>query len=167
MQTIRVRLGILLAAALFVMASGAAAGQGSDLFFGTWKLNVAKSTYSPGPPPMSVTRVVETWETDGIRETATVVQADGTQVTGGATFHFDGKDYKSANPNFDTTAFKRENANTFSFTMKRAGKVVGTGKYVVAKNGKVGTETVTYVNRKDQKVHNVTFTTSNEATVLM
>jgi hypothetical protein len=28
-------------------------GQSADPFMGTWKVNLAKSTYSPGPPPKS------------------------------------------------------------------------------------------------------------------
>jgi hypothetical protein len=84
------------------------------------------------------------------------VQADGTPITGSLTMHFDGKDYKSANPNFDTTAFKRDNVNSFTGTMKRDGKVVGTTKYVVSDDGKTATETVTDTNRKGQQVRNVT-----------
>lgn len=54
----------------------------SNPVIGTWTLNVAKSKYEPGPPPMSVTRVFESWEIDGVKETSTIVRADGTQVTG-------------------------------------------------------------------------------------
>jgi hypothetical protein len=147
---------VIVVAAVVVTASGAILAQGNDPFYGTWKLNVAKSTYDPGPPPMSVTRIVEPWENDGIKETAIVVQADGTRITGELTAHFDGKDYKSANPNFDMAAFKREAANTFTSTMKRGGQVVATVKYVVSENGKVATETLTGTNRKGQQVHNVT-----------
>jgi hypothetical protein len=143
----------VIAVSLVVALGGMAVAQSN---LGTWKLNVSKSKYDPGPPPKSVTRVIEAWETDGIKETATVVQADRTRVTGGLTAHYDGKDYKSANPNFDTTAFKRANANTITFTLKRGGKVVGRGRYVVSKNGTTATETVTYMNAKGQRVHNVT-----------
>jgi len=143
-------------ATVVVMATGPGLAQGNDPLYGTWKLNLTKSTYDPGPPPMSVTRVIEAWENDGIKETAIVVQADGTPITGSLSMHFDGKDYKSANPNFDTTAFKRDNANSFTSTMKRDGKVVGTAKYVVSDDGKIATETLTGTNRKGQQVHNVT-----------
>src|SRR5262249_247207 len=147
---------ILVLATMVLTATDAGVAQGNDPFYGAWKLNLAKSTYDPGPPPMSVTRAVEAWENDGIKETANVVQADGTPITGSLTMHFDGKDYKSANPNFDTTAFKRENANTFTSTMKRDGKVVATAKYVVSADGKTATETLAGTNRRGQQVHNVT-----------
>jgi hypothetical protein len=35
---------------------------------GTWKLNLAKSKYDPGPAPLSDTRVYEAWEGDGRRQ---------------------------------------------------------------------------------------------------
>jgi len=57
---------------------------------------------------------------------------------------------------FDTTAFKRRNANTTTFTLKRGGKVVGRGRYVMSKNGTTATETVTYLHAKGPPVHNVT-----------
>jgi len=156
MRIIGAHPGILVLATVVLTASGAGLAQGHDPLCGTWKLNLAKSTYDPGPPPMSVTRVVEAWENDGIKETANVLQADGTRINGGLTMHFDGKDYKSANPNFDTTAFNRESANMFTSTMKRDGKVVATMEYVVSEDGKTATETLTGTNRKGQQVHNVT-----------
>lgn len=65
-----------------------------DWNLGTWKLNVAKSTFDPGPPWKSETRVFEAWETDGIKYTSTGVLADGTRFTVGFSAHYDGKDYK-------------------------------------------------------------------------
>ena len=46
--TIVVGAGVLIAAVL-------ATAQSKDPFVGTWRLNVAKSKYSPGPPPKSQT----------------------------------------------------------------------------------------------------------------
>jgi hypothetical protein len=146
----------VVAVALMVVFGGTAFAQSSP-FIGTWKLNLAKSK-SPGPPAMSVTRVNEAWETNGVKFTQIVVQADGTSVTAQFSAHFDGTDYKGpiGNPNFDTIAFKRVNANTHALTWKKGGKVVFTGKVVVSKNGRMMTETLTLTNAKGQKVNNVT-----------
>ena len=38
---------------LAVVALSATVVFGADMFSGTWKVNLAKSTYSPGPPPKS------------------------------------------------------------------------------------------------------------------
>src|SRR5437868_1444573 len=54
-------------------------GQSSDLIgnnLGTWKLNLAKSTYSPGPPPKSNNVKWERWE-DGFKITTDGIDAQG------------------------------------------------------------------------------------------
>jgi hypothetical protein len=49
-----VTLGIVLGAGIVRVSA-----QASDARMGTWKLNVAKSKYNPGPAPQSVTMKVE------------------------------------------------------------------------------------------------------------
>jgi hypothetical protein len=99
-----------------------------DSNLGTWKLNLAKPKYDPGPPPTSETVVIEPWETDGIQATTAVVLPDGTSVTGRWSAHYDGKDYKIAGvSDFDTIAYDRVDANTVAFTAKYGGNVSGTG----------------------------------------
>ena len=69
---------------------------------GTWKLNLAKSTYSPGPAPKSQTAKIEA-VTGGIHEVADRVGADGKSVHYEFTAMFDGKDYPvSGDPDRDT-----------------------------------------------------------------
>ena len=48
----------LLAASLVTLSPQASFAQ-TDPWLGTWKLNLAKSTYSPGPPPKSLTVTIE------------------------------------------------------------------------------------------------------------
>jgi hypothetical protein len=38
---------------------------GADSNVGTWKLNLGKSTYSPGPAPKSATRIIEAHDVPG------------------------------------------------------------------------------------------------------
>src|SRR5438046_10731984 len=66
--------------------------QASDPRVGTWKLNVAKSKYSPGPAPQSQTLKVEA-SGKGEKVTSEVVGADGKRNTSTYTANFDGKDY--------------------------------------------------------------------------
>jgi hypothetical protein len=47
-------------AAMLALAMGAAT-MAADSNVGTWKLNPAKSTYSPGPAPKSQTLKIEAW----------------------------------------------------------------------------------------------------------
>ena len=65
--------------------------QAADQFTGTWVLNVGKSSYSPGKPPMSQTTKLETLK-DGIREIVDRVNADGSKTHWDFTAKFDGKD---------------------------------------------------------------------------
>ena len=56
MLTTRDTKGFVVAGALALALAGSTAfAQGADLMLGTWKLNLAKSTYSPGPAPKSQT----------------------------------------------------------------------------------------------------------------
>ena len=128
----------------------------SDPNLGTWKLNVDKSK-SDDQGPRAATVVSEPWETDGVKQTATILLADGTRATGGFSAHYDGKDYKiTGSPDFDTVAYtKRVDANTLEFALKNDGKVVQTGKAVVSNDGNMRTITVTGVNAKGQKVNSV------------
>ena len=70
-----VALGVVLGAGIESVSA-----QASDPRIGTWKLNVAKSKYSPGPPPQSQTLKVEP-SGQGEKVTSEVVAADGTRTT--------------------------------------------------------------------------------------
>src|ERR1700687_5833764 len=61
----------------------------SDPFVGTWKLNVAKSKYDPGPAPKSQTR---TWDASG-KVTVEGINAAGKKMSYGYPIMNDGKDY--------------------------------------------------------------------------
>lgn len=90
----------------------AATGQSSDAlmadFFGTWKLNVAKSSYSPGPPPLSAMFRHEPGETGFFRHTQDIVDSQGRVVHNETVARFDGKDYERRGTQPPTTAaYKR------------------------------------------------------------
>ena len=70
-----VTLGVALGAGIVRVSA-----QASDARIGTWKLNVAKSKYSPGPAPQSLTVKVEP-SGQGEKVTAEFVNADGTRTT--------------------------------------------------------------------------------------
>jgi hypothetical protein len=139
--------------ALVVLCGGTIRAQ-SDPHLGTWKINLAKSTYDPGPPPKSDMRVNEPWETDGYTQITTVVAADGTHINARLSVHYDGKYYKVTGwPDADEIAVKRVDANKTDFTLKRGGKVVETGDIVLSNNGKMRTISTRGTNYKGQKVN--------------
>src|ERR1700686_5586253 len=61
----------------------------SDPFVGTWKLDVAKSKFDPGPAPQSQTR---TWDASG-KVSVEGINAAGKPMSYGYPIMNDGKDY--------------------------------------------------------------------------
>jgi len=141
-----------LAFALFGLAATLVA---SDPASGTWKLNTAKSKYTPGPPPKSATITYE--ETaDGIKRTGKSVDAEGKTTSFEYTAKYDGKDYPVTGSDlYDAIALKRINDQTTEATLKKSGKVVSNARRVISKDGKVMTLTITGTNPKGEKMHNV------------
>jgi hypothetical protein len=93
----------------------------SDPIIGTWKLNLAKSKFDPGPPPKSQMRTYEA-QGNGVKLSVEGTAADGSTVAYGYTASYDGKDYPitgSGVPNAaDSVAVKRINANTVELTFE-------------------------------------------------
>jgi hypothetical protein len=119
-----------------ILAIGTSAASAADAVIGTWKLNVAKSTFSPGPAPKSQIRTYAE-SAQGIVLTLKIVAADGKESTTTLTFKDDGKPYAvSGNPDFDTVSVKRVDALTVNSTQMKAGVNVGTGVRTVSKDSK-------------------------------
>ena len=112
---------------------------------GTWKLNVAKTKYVGAEAPKSQTRTV-TAQGEGAKISVEGVAADGSRVAYSYTTNYDGKDSPvsgvGAPRGEDALAIKRVDANTTTTTTKKAGKVIGTNRSVIFKDGKVLTITV-------------------------
>jgi hypothetical protein len=122
----------------------------------TWKLNVAKSKFTPGPPPRSSTL---TFQTEGQTLTATTegidAQGNATKVVHGP-FLYDGKSYPvTGAPGYDAASYKIVNDSTDEITRTKSGKVVQTVIEVLSGDGKTLTFTVTGVNANGQQINNV------------
>ncbi|HLQ77633.1 MAG TPA: hypothetical protein VK210_09765 [Terriglobia bacterium] len=139
---------------LFLLASVMVL-QAADQFTGSWKLNLAKSTYSPGMPPKSQTTKLQLMK-DGIREIVDRVNADGTMTHWDYVAKFDGKDYAiTGDPDRDHASVKKVDDFTLEVVNKKAGKVTTSMKLVVAKDGKSRTNTVTGTTATGAAIHNV------------
>src|SRR6266568_7056319 len=105
----------------FALLGFAATLVAADPTVGTWKLNTAKSKYTPGPAPKSATVTYE--ETaDGIKRTGESVDADGKTTSFTYTAKYDGKDYPvSGTDLYDTITPKRVNDHTVEATLKKSG----------------------------------------------
>jgi hypothetical protein len=126
---------VFLGALLTIGSSAMAAGVVADPVVGTWKLNLAKSTFGGGPALKSQTRIYSQ-SAGGITLKMKSVAADGKETTTQTTYSIDGKDYPSlGNPDFDSLSGMQVDTNTTEFTLKRAGKPVGTIRRTVSKDG--------------------------------
>jgi hypothetical protein len=127
----------------------------SDPLIGTWKPNLAKSTYSPGPPPRSQTASFQA-EGKGLRETLEAINAQGNSANGVFMIFDDGKSYPvMGNPAFDGQSFKRVNESTWWGIRTKAGKVVQTIILAVSADGKTETATNRGIDASGQQFYNV------------
>ena len=144
-----------------------AQSQATDPRVGIWKLNVAKSKYSPGPAPQT-----SVWRFENRADGFTVITISGTNSRGEPTFthvvlKYDEKDYP-AYGNASVTALVREGTKlgtmahklvdpyTMIVTPKDSKGVVGIPITVaISKDGKTLTQTVKGQNPQGQAVENV------------
>jgi hypothetical protein len=127
----------------------------ADNFVGTWKVNLAKSKYSPGPAPKSVT---QTNSRDGDWSVVKVetVDSEGKPMTATNRFKRDGNEYPFTGPdgNSGTISVKMINERTTETTLK-VGTAITNLHQVMAGDGKSFIRTTTGTNAKGQKVKNV------------
>jgi hypothetical protein len=143
-------LGVVLGAGIVSVSA-----QESDARIGTWRLNVAKSKYSPGSGPQSLTVKVEA-SGQGEKVTSEGVNAAGTPTMTQYTANFDGKDYPlTGSQNADKVSLKRIDARTTERTDKKGDTVVITRTRVVSQDGKTMTVTEKGTNAQGQAVDNV------------
>lgn len=131
----------LLAGSFAITVGSSVQAQAPKELAGKWTLNVAKSKFSPGPAPKSMT-VTYTPAGDGV-----TIEVDVTPATGDAqhwqmTGNYDGKEYPvKGNPMADMVSFKRVDDHTGESTFKKDGKVTATNRRVLSKDGKTLTIT--------------------------
>ena len=139
-----------------LVAASAASAQTTEPIIGTWKLDVAKSTYKPGPAPKSSTLTIEP-AGKGLKAAIDAVNADGSPLKWGFTTMRDGKEEApvAGNPMFDVVTSTRASATAGTNVYKKAGKVVMTTNLAISSDGKTMTLTSTGTDAKGQAVHNV------------
>jgi len=124
---------------------------------GTWKLDVAKSTYHQGQAPKSTTLIYEP-AGEGIKVTVDSVPASGAPIHYAYAANFDGKDNPVVgNPNADMSARTRVNATTTKLVNKRGGKMLSEVTLVTSSDGKSLTITTKGTDAQGQNVDSVAF----------
>jgi len=134
---------IFLGALLTLGGAVLAAGFDADPVVGTWKLNLAKSTFAGIPALKSQIRTYSRSAPDLTLKMKTV-SADGKETTTQTTYKLNGKDYPSmGNLDFDSLSGIPIDTNTAEFTLKRTGKPVGKIRRAVSNDGR--TLTINFV----------------------
>ena len=105
---------------------------------GTWKLDVAHSTFQQGQAPGSETRTYLATDDGGIQMAADVVLPSGTKQPTGYRARYDGKDHPYSGAAGDTIAISGDGWASDS-TIKSAGHVKQTTHSVISKDGKTMT----------------------------
>jgi len=127
----------------------------ADASVGTWKLNVAKSTFKPGPPPAAETRIYQS-RPEGVKTTVKTTWADRKTTSVEYPANYDGKDYPvSGSRDIDAVALTRMDDFTSAATLKHAGKEIGVARRVVSPDRKTMTITYRGINSIGDKVDNV------------
>lgn len=122
------------AAMLFAVLALRAA---DDPLVGTWKLNLAKSKFDPGPPPKSIIVKYESIGADSVKRTQDVVRANGEKIHDVIEYTFDGKVYPFPNSTlFDAMMSRHLDAYTTERIFMKGGKTVNTVRRVVSKDSK-------------------------------
>jgi hypothetical protein len=115
----------------------------ADPSLGTWKLNLGRSTFRPGPGFRSETRTYEPQQ-DGVKVTIQTVDAKGRLVTSVYLTTPDGEQHAvsgSGGP-ADSVGLKRIHEFTAESTLMHAGKEIAKTRRVVSDDGK--TMTISY-----------------------
>ena len=142
----------LLLVALALNASAAA----GDPHSGTWKMNPAKSKYSPGPAPRSVTLKIDS-DGDNVKFASDEVDAAGRTTHVRYTAKLDAEDYPITGvPYADTIAFgPLDDPNMTWAALKKSGEIVMSVKSTVSKDGKTRTTTFAGKDERGREVSDV------------
>ena len=127
-----------------ILALGLVSGTNAQApkgLIGTWKLNAAKSKFSPGPAPKSMTLTYSA-AGEGLKIVVDIAPAEGASQHWEMTANYDGKDYPvTGNPDADMISMKSIDDHHGESVFKKGGKVMATNSRVLSADGKTLTIT--------------------------
>jgi hypothetical protein len=144
---------IFVAALITLTFSASFAGQSRESWFGTWRLNLEKSTVDRGVRFKRATTKIEPWE-DGLKVTYDLVGVRGGITHMEWTGKFDGKDYPVQGVDYVlTNAYTRDSDRSYQIVTKIDGVVSATAKVVISPDGKTLTTLTTGRNAQGNTVN--------------
>ncbi len=154
----------------FLLAQGSVPAK---MLLGTWKQNMEKSTYSPGPPPpkgSSSYRQYTAGEDGAIVAITMNVDPQGLPTLGAiSAANYDGKEYaqhtlatlaSSLGPHIRpqitrTIAYKPIDPYTVQIIQRQDGLIVAMSVRTMSRDGKTMTDSSDYVDQEGRHIHNV------------
>ena len=148
--------GVIFLLVVFSLAAWAA----DDPQTGTWKLNVAKSKFSPGPPPQTQSVTTKPFGNDGVTLSLDGMNARGEKFTISYSAKYDGKEYPRMEAGAgavagQTVTLQRMDAHTVERIAYLAGKKLTTERWVISPDAKTRTTFQTGPDPQGQQVNNV------------
>ncbi len=145
--------GVVLVAALAFATTASAQDP-----VGVWKVNLAKSKYSPGPAPKSSTITTTAVAGGGYKSVTETVPASGAPIKSEVTWAFDGKAHPvTGNPNSTSQTYTKGDARNYTVASTVGGKASVTSKVTLAADGKSRTVTQTGTDAQGRAVNNMIF----------
>ena len=133
---------LLITIVVGLLCAGVSAQSKDDPSVGAWKLNVAKSTFTPGPPIKGDTRSYDV-QNGWVIVTTETIAADGNRTGVRFAARFDGKDYPQIGrfaPTVALISYQPVDKRTLKYTVKdTAGKVTSTNTRTVSADGRTMT----------------------------
>jgi hypothetical protein len=144
---------MLVAVIVVVLAQAGAARQVPASWFGTWTLNVAKSTYDPGPAPYRrATYTIEPWK-DGLKVTYDLVHPRGGVTHLEWTGRLDDRDYQVQGiDEVLTYAYRLLDDGSCEVTVRFDGRVTALSRVALSADGRTMTTTTRGTGARGQVV---------------
>jgi hypothetical protein len=132
--------------------SAISVGQDHASWFGTWRLNPAKSTGLTNSPYKRVTQKIEPWE-DGFRVIFDMVGVRGGIAHVEWSGRFDGRDYPVQGIDYVmTNAYSRIDDRNYTIVTKHEGHTTSTVKVTISSDGRTLTAVTTGKNPQGQNI---------------
>jgi hypothetical protein len=114
----------------------------ADPILGRWELDLAKSTFNPGPPPRRELRLYEP-EHEGIKAVVAITDASGRTTTFEyVTSYNDVVSAVTGSETSDSIRMRKIDAYTVEGELSQGGRVVGHTRRVVSRDGQTMTITL-------------------------
>lgn len=157
MRTRKLLAALLMGMAGMLFAPCTMLGQAPAAWFGTWKLDLAKSVYDPGPAPYKrAVSQIEPYE-DGMKITYDLIADRGQTTHVEWVGKFDGQDYVVEGVDYVlTNAYSQIDANTYQVVVKVDGQITSVSHIALSPDGKTMTTETDGENQNGQELRTTT-----------